>query len=70
MIPTVIYKASVHDHKLRWCSEGVQLGGIASAAGVVGTWTGAYHEHATSTVLEWTESFRAILALENRGRPK
>ncbi|KAI6032072.1 hypothetical protein BKA83DRAFT_4209603 [Pisolithus microcarpus] len=26
-------------------SEGVQVGGIASAAGVVGSWTSVYHEH-------------------------
>ncbi|KII86383.1 hypothetical protein PLICRDRAFT_114369 [Plicaturopsis crispa FD-325 SS-3] len=37
-------KASVYDGHTQWTSEGVQLGNIASAAGVVGTWTGARHE--------------------------
>lgn len=38
--------ASVYNNHLRWSSEGVQVGGIASAAGVVGSWTSVYHEHA------------------------
>ena len=25
-------------------SEGIQIGGVSSAAGVVGIWTGAHHE--------------------------
>ncbi|KAI6045179.1 hypothetical protein EDC04DRAFT_2638904 [Pisolithus marmoratus] len=37
--------ASVYDNHLLWSSEGVQVGGIASAAGVVGSWTSVYHEH-------------------------
>ncbi|KAI0318768.1 hypothetical protein OF83DRAFT_1038946, partial [Amylostereum chailletii] len=28
-----------------WVSEGVQLGGLGSATGVLGMWTGAEHEH-------------------------
>ena len=27
-----------------WVTEGVQLGGVASAMGVLGMWTGAQHE--------------------------
>ena len=27
-----------------WVSEGVQVGGVASAMGVLGMWTGAQHE--------------------------
>lgn len=31
---------------LNFCSsEGIQLGGIGSAAGVVGSWTAAMHDH-------------------------
>ncbi|KAF9243751.1 hypothetical protein BU15DRAFT_71875 [Melanogaster broomeanus] len=37
--------ASVHEAHVQWSSEGVQIGGIASATGVVGSWTGAHHEH-------------------------
>ncbi|KAG9314698.1 hypothetical protein JVU11DRAFT_5505 [Chiua virens] len=35
---------SVREGRMQWSSEGVQLGGIASAMGIVGTWTGAHHE--------------------------
>ncbi|KAH0838636.1 hypothetical protein J3R83DRAFT_6959 [Lanmaoa asiatica] len=48
MIVGSVYMAD--DDVVRWrfvsllISEGVQIGGIASATGVVGTWTGAYHE--------------------------
>ncbi|KIJ68795.1 hypothetical protein HYDPIDRAFT_37230 [Hydnomerulius pinastri MD-312] len=38
-------KASVYEAHMQWSSEGVQIGGVASATGVVGTWTGAHHEH-------------------------
>lgn len=38
--------ASVYNNHSRWSSEGVQMGSIASAAGVVGSWTSVYHEHA------------------------
>ena len=27
-----------------WVSEGIQIGGVASAMGVLGMWTGAQHE--------------------------
>ena len=27
-----------------WVSEGIQVGGVASAMGVLGMWTGAQHE--------------------------
>lgn len=37
---------SVYDGFTQWSSEGIQIGGVASAMGVVGTWTGARHsEH-------------------------
>ncbi|KAI0063176.1 hypothetical protein BV25DRAFT_1915498 [Artomyces pyxidatus] len=36
---------SIYDSHDQWSSEGVQIGGVCSAAGVVGAWTGAYHEH-------------------------
>ncbi|KDQ54838.1 hypothetical protein JAAARDRAFT_350988 [Jaapia argillacea MUCL 33604] len=35
---------SIYDHHTQWSSDGVQLGQVCSAAGVVGNWTGAYHE--------------------------
>ncbi|KAF8557353.1 hypothetical protein OG21DRAFT_1494746 [Imleria badia] len=35
---------SAREARMQWSSEGVQIGGIASAMGVVGTWTGAHHE--------------------------
>ena len=28
----------------RWSSEGIQIGGVGSARGVVGTWTGNDHD--------------------------
>ncbi|KAF8588431.1 hypothetical protein K439DRAFT_1537923 [Ramaria rubella] len=34
---------SVYDGETQWSSEGIQIGGVASAMGVVGTWTGAFH---------------------------
>ena len=27
-----------------WVSEGIQVGGVASAMGILGMWTGAQHE--------------------------
>ncbi|EJD04234.1 uncharacterized protein FOMMEDRAFT_106791 [Fomitiporia mediterranea MF3/22] len=36
--------ASIHDSYSHWSSEGIQIGDVCSAAGVVGTWTGAHHE--------------------------
>ncbi|KLO20022.1 hypothetical protein SCHPADRAFT_817284 [Schizopora paradoxa] len=36
--------ASIYDGHSQWSSEGVQIGAVGSAAGVVGTWTGAHHE--------------------------
>lgn len=37
-----------------YSSEGVQIGGIASATGVVGIWTGAYHEYGrSSSNIQW-----------------
>ena len=32
-------------YSLPCSSEGIQIGGIGSAMGVVGSWTGANHEH-------------------------
>ncbi|KAH7910708.1 hypothetical protein BJ138DRAFT_1064635 [Hygrophoropsis aurantiaca] len=37
--------ASVFENRMQWSSEGAQIGDVASAAGIVGTWTGAHHEH-------------------------
>ncbi|KIJ38502.1 hypothetical protein M422DRAFT_33281 [Sphaerobolus stellatus SS14] len=34
---------SVYDGRTQWSSEGVQIGGMASAVGVMGIWTGANH---------------------------
>jgi len=36
---------SMYDGHDQWSSEGVQVGNVCSAAGVVGSWSGAYHEH-------------------------
>ncbi|THH12835.1 hypothetical protein EW146_g7328 [Bondarzewia mesenterica] len=36
---------SIYDGHDQWSSEGVQLGNVCSAAGIVGAWTGALHEH-------------------------
>ena len=55
-----------------WVSEGVQVGGVASAMGVLGLWTGAQHEHMdplgvyTYTPLEvlLTSALRTLLDLE------
>ncbi|KZP32391.1 hypothetical protein FIBSPDRAFT_848798 [Athelia psychrophila] len=33
------------DGQSQWSSEGLQLGNAGSAAGVVGSWTGAQHDH-------------------------
>lgn len=33
------------DDEGEWQSEGVQLGGLGSATGVLGMWTSAEHEH-------------------------
>ncbi|KAG2160139.1 uncharacterized protein EDB93DRAFT_1244879 [Suillus bovinus] len=37
--------ASIANSHIQWGSEGVQIGGIASAFGVIGTWTGTHHDH-------------------------
>ena len=39
-----LHSQTALDFSLYFSSEGVQVGGIASATGVVGTWTGARHE--------------------------
>ncbi|KAH7930565.1 hypothetical protein BV22DRAFT_1054743 [Leucogyrophana mollusca] len=36
--------ASVSEKRINWSSEGAQIGGVASAAGIIGTWTGPHHE--------------------------
>ncbi|KAG1825547.1 uncharacterized protein BJ212DRAFT_1443654 [Suillus subaureus] len=36
--------ASIANSHIQWSSEGVQIGGIASAFGVIGTWTGIHHD--------------------------
>ncbi|EJD04233.1 uncharacterized protein FOMMEDRAFT_19497 [Fomitiporia mediterranea MF3/22] len=33
-----------YDGHSQWSSEGIQIGDVCSAAGVVGSWTGAHHE--------------------------
>jgi len=38
--------ATTYDGHTQWSSEGIQIGNIASAAGVVGSWTGAGHDTA------------------------
>ena len=57
----------------RWASEAVQLGGVGSALGSLGMWTGAYHEDGDpigTPVRTFTESFahnharRSDLAVE------
>ncbi|KAI0031019.1 hypothetical protein K488DRAFT_17776, partial [Vararia minispora EC-137] len=37
--------SSREDGESMWQSDGVQLGGLGAAAGVLGMWTGAEHEH-------------------------
>ncbi|KAK0506015.1 hypothetical protein EDD18DRAFT_1342354 [Armillaria luteobubalina] len=37
-------KVSIHDGTTQWSSEGVQVGSVASAAGVVGAWTTSIHD--------------------------
>ncbi|VDC01971.1 unnamed protein product [Peniophora sp. CBMAI 1063] len=39
------FQVSIHHGEEQWSSEAVQLGGAASAAGLVGIWTGAHHNH-------------------------
>jgi len=34
---------SVYDGRTQWSSEGIQIGGMASAMGVLGIWTGSNH---------------------------
>ncbi|TDL28888.1 hypothetical protein BD410DRAFT_781447 [Rickenella mellea] len=38
------WKSSIYDGHSQWSSEGIQIGCVGSAAGIVGTWTGAQHE--------------------------
>jgi len=37
--------ASIYDGHTQWSSEGIQLGCVGSAAGVIGSWTAAMHDH-------------------------
>ncbi|KAJ4499139.1 hypothetical protein C8R41DRAFT_915787 [Lentinula lateritia] len=39
-----LIQGAVHDLSTLWCSKGVQLGGIASAAGIVGSWSTSVHD--------------------------
>ncbi|KAI0271578.1 hypothetical protein BC834DRAFT_450887 [Gloeopeniophorella convolvens] len=39
---------SIYNSHDQWSSEGVQIGDVASAAGVVGAWSGAHHEQGES----------------------
>ncbi|KAA1468456.1 hypothetical protein DENSPDRAFT_466423 [Dentipellis sp. KUC8613] len=36
---------SLYNSQEQWSSEGIQLGGVCSAAGIVGIWSGAFHDH-------------------------
>ncbi|EJD04232.1 uncharacterized protein FOMMEDRAFT_121841, partial [Fomitiporia mediterranea MF3/22] len=40
----ILWRFTSDDGQAQWSSEGVQIGGVCSAAGVVGIWTGAHHE--------------------------
>lgn len=47
LFPFALYQTSYMDYtneEKQWATEGVQIGGIGSMAGILGTWTGAYHE--------------------------
>jgi len=37
--------ASIYDGHTQWSSEGIQVGNVGSAAGIIGSWTGATHDH-------------------------
>ncbi|KAK1226407.1 hypothetical protein PQX77_010618 [Marasmius sp. AFHP31] len=39
-----LIQATMYDGVTQWCSQGVQIGNIGSAAGVVGNWTTSLHE--------------------------
>jgi hypothetical protein len=41
----------MHDDHSQWSSEGVQVGSVGSAAGVIGCWTGATHDHGLSPLM-------------------
>ncbi|KAI5123736.1 hypothetical protein M0805_000329 [Coniferiporia weirii] len=49
--------ASIYDGHSQWSSEGIQIGNVCSAAGVVGTWTGAHHEEGWSSLHLFLISF-------------
>jgi len=36
---------------LRYSSEGIQVGNVGSAAGIIGSWTGATHDHGSCSPL-------------------
>jgi len=37
--------AVIYDGHSEWSSEGIQIGNVGSAAGVIGSWTGSIHDH-------------------------
>ncbi|KAF5384743.1 hypothetical protein D9757_006251 [Collybiopsis confluens] len=39
-----LIQGAVHNGSTLWCSKGVQLGGIASATGIVGSWSTSMHD--------------------------
>ncbi|KAI0942299.1 hypothetical protein AcW1_002963 [Taiwanofungus camphoratus] len=41
-----IYSSDEDLERDQWASEGIQIGGVGSAMGVLGMWTGAFHESA------------------------
>ncbi|KAH9176997.1 hypothetical protein EDB89DRAFT_1937563 [Lactarius sanguifluus] len=59
---------SIFKHHDQWSSEGVQIGGVCSAAGVVGAWSGAHHEQGDPSGPFWL--FKAGHDFPERGRHK
>ncbi len=45
-----------------YSAEGVQIGNVASAAGVVGAWTGAHHDDGLSSCLCSTVMFLSCVS--------
>jgi hypothetical protein len=41
----------MYDGFVQWSSEGIQIGSVGSAAGVIGCWAGATHDHGLSPLL-------------------
>ncbi|KIO23080.1 hypothetical protein M407DRAFT_113448 [Tulasnella calospora MUT 4182] len=56
----------------RWSSEGVQIGGVGSARGVVGCWTGVDHDigDPVGPYCFWKVAGREILPISDAARPR